>query len=157
MTTRRIIDQELLDEVSGMAKAVPRQRKNYNFHSLDESPSHRLLNAIEPDSYIPPHRHLGTEKDETIIVLRGRLGVVFFDDRGTIVQTAVLSPGGDAVGVNIPQGEFHTEVSLEAWTVFFESKAGPYRPLTDAERAPWAPGEGSDDSAAYLAELHKIW
>ncbi len=157
MTTTRIIRQELLDEVSGAAKDVPRQRKNFNFHLRDDSLCHRLLNAIEPDSYIPPHRHLGAEKDETIIVLRGRLGVVFFGDSGNIVETTILSPGGAAVGVNIAQGQFHTEVSLESGTVFFESKAGPYRALTEEERASWAPGEGSDESMAYLAELRKIW
>jgi cupin fold WbuC family metalloprotein len=152
-----LISQELLNKVSGNAQAVSRLRKNLNFHQRDESLCNRLLNAMEPDSYIPPHRHLDPEKDETMILLRGSLGVVFFDERGNVVQAAILSPGGDAVGVNIPHGEFHTVVSLESGTVFFESKAGPYRALTDEERAPWAPGEGSDESAAYLAELRKIW
>jgi cupin fold WbuC family metalloprotein len=92
-----------------------------------------------------------------MIIVRGRLGIAFFDDCGKVVQAAILSPDGDAVGVNILHGEFHTVVSLESGTVFFESKAGPYRALTNEERAPWAPGEGSDESAAYLAELRKIW
>lgn len=153
----RFIRQENLDELSREAKAVSRLRKNLNFHQRDESLCNRLLNAVEPDSYIPPHRHLDQEKDETMILLRGRLGVIFFDEKGNIAQTAVLSPGGAAVGVNIPHGEFHTVVSLESGTVFFESKAGPYRALTVEERAPWAPGEGSDESDAYLAELRKIW
>jgi len=157
MKSIRLIRQELLTEVSSEAKATSRQRKNFNFHQRDESLCHRLLNAIEPDSYIPPHCHAGLEKDETIIPLRGRLGVVFFDERGNVVQAAILSPGSEAVGVNIPHGEFHTLVSLESGTVFFESKAGPYRALTEEERAPWAPREGSDESAAYLTELRKIW
>jgi cupin fold WbuC family metalloprotein len=157
MKSTCLIRQELLDEVSSEAKAASRLRKNRNFHQQDDSLCHRLLNALEPDSYIPPHRHHDPEKDETIIPLRGRLGVVFFDERGNVVQSAVLSPGGDTVGVTIPHGEFHTLISLESGTVFFESKAGPYRALTDVERAPWAPGEGSDESAAYLAELRKIW
>jgi len=157
MKSTRLIGQEILDTVTREAITTPRLRKNLNFHQYDESLCHRLVNAVEPDTYIPPHRHLDPEKDETIIPLRGRLGVVFFDESGHVVQSAVLSPGGDAVGVNIPHGEFHTVVSLESGTVFFESKAGPYRPLTDAERAPWAPGEGSNESAAYLTELRKIW
>lgn len=152
----RLISQELLHRVSIEAKASSRLRKNLNFHQLDESLCHRLLNAIEPDSYIPPHRHSDPEKDETIILLQGRLGVVFFNERGKVTQAAILSPGDDAVGVNIPHGAFHTLVSMESGTVFFESKAGPYRALADDERAPWAPGEGSDESAAYLAELRKI-
>lgn len=157
MKSVRFISQEILDTVTREAKTTARLRKNLNFHQFDESSCHRLLNAVEPDSYIPPHRHLGPEKDETIILLRGSLGVVFFDEGGNVLETAILSPGGVAVGVNIPQGEFHTLVSLESGTVFFESKAGPYRALTAEERAPWTPGEGSDESDAYLAELRKIW
>lgn len=157
MKSVRIISQEILDTVTLVAKATPRLRKNLNFHQHDESSCHRLLNAIEPGSYIPPHRHHGPEKDESIILLRGRLGVIFFDEGGNVLETAILSPGGVAVGVNIPQGAFHTLVSLESGTVFFESKAGPYRALTAEERAPWAPGEGSDEADAYLAELRKIW
>lgn len=156
MKSTRLIGQEILDIVTREAITTSRLRKNLNFHQHDESTCHRLLNAVEPDSYIPPHRHLGPEKDESIILLRGRLGVVFFDAGGNVQETAVLSPGGAVVGVNIPHGEFHTLVSLESGTVFFESKAGPYRALTVEERAPWAPGEGSDESAAYLAELRKI-
>jgi len=157
MKSIRLIRQELLTEVSSEAKATSRLRKNFNFHQRDESLCHRLLNAMEPDSYIPPHCHADLEKDETIIPLQGKLGVVFFDERGNVVQAAILSPGSEAVGVNIPHGEFHTLVSLESGTVFFESKAGPYRALTEEEWAPWAPREGSDESAAYLTELRKIW
>jgi cupin fold WbuC family metalloprotein len=152
-----LIGQEILDEVSREAKAATRKRKNFNYHQSDDSICHRLLNAIEPDSYIPPHRHLDPEKDELIIVLRGCLGVVFFDEKGAVVRTERLSAGGDVMGVTVPLDTFHTFVCLESDTVFFESKAGPYRPLTDEERAPWAPGEGSDESAAYLAELRRIW
>jgi len=157
MKNIRFISQVLINQVSIEAKAASRLRKNLNFHQRDQSLCHRLLNAIEPDSYIPPHCHLGPEKDETIILLQGRLGVVFFDEKGNVTQADILAPGGEAVGVNIPHGEFHTFVSLESGTVFFESKAGPYQALTDEERAPWAPGEGSDGAAAYLAELRKIW
>lgn len=157
MKNIRFISQVLINQVSIEAKAVSRLRKNLNFHDRDQSLCHRLLNAIEPDSYIPPHRHSDPEKDETIILLQGRLGVVFFNESGQVTQTAVLSPGDDTVGVNIPHGEFHTLVSLESGTVFFESKAGPYQALSVEERAPWAPGEGSDESAVYLAELRKIW
>jgi cupin fold WbuC family metalloprotein len=153
----RIIGQDLLDGVTRDAKASARLRKNLNLHIGDEARCHRLFNAMEPDSYIPPHCHLGPEKDETIICVRGRLGVLFFDERGGVRERAILSPGGDTVGVHIPQGELHTFVSLESGTVFFESKAGPYRPMSPEEKAPWAPGEGSAHAAAYLAFLLKSW
>lgn len=152
----RIIGQELLDQVTREAKVSPRLRKNLNLHVGDEARCHRLFNAMEPDSYIPPHCHLGPEKDETIICVRGRLGVIFFDERGAVRDKAVLVPGGDPFCAHIPEGEFHTFVSLESGTVFFESKAGPYRPMPPGERAFWAPAEGSGEAFAYLAALREI-
>ncbi len=148
-----LIDQALLDEVCAEAAASPRRRKNRNFHLLDDHPAHRLLNAMQPDSYIPPHRHLDPHKDETFVVLRGLLGLILFDDAGNVVRAARVGAGGEALGVDIPHGAWHTAVALEPDTVFLEAKAGPYRPLTDAERAPWAPGENSPDAAAYLETL----
>jgi cupin fold WbuC family metalloprotein len=150
MTTSRIITQELLDRVTADAKAIARKRKNFNFHTYDEAPCNRLLNAMEPGSYIHPHWHLDPEKDETMMLVRGRMGIIFFDDSGTVSGTALLSPDTGAVGVNIPHGQFHTVISLESGTVFFEAKAGPYRPLTEEEKAPWAPPEGSGEAAGYL-------
>ncbi len=152
-----IIGQELLDGVIREAKVSARLRKNRNLHAGDEARCHRLFNAMEPDSYIPPHRHLGPEKDETVICVRGRLGVIFFDEQGGVSGKAILAPGGDPFGVHIPAGEFHTFVSLESGTVFFESKAGPYRPLSPEEKAPWAPGEGNAEAAGYLASLRMCW
>jgi cupin fold WbuC family metalloprotein len=154
MKTPLVIDQALLDSVSGEARSSARQRKNRNFHSSDTDAAHRLLNAIEPGSYIMPHRHLDPSKDETMIVLRGQLGVVFFDADGAVTQSAVLAPDA-ACGVNIPHGVYHTVFACVPGTVFFEAKAGPYVPLGDAERAPWAPGEGDPAAAAYARALRE--
>ncbi len=151
------IDRQKLDEISLQAERSPRRRKNYNFHRSDEAICHRLLNAMEPDSYIQPHRHLAREKDETLIVVRGKMGLVLFDEQGSITKKALLEPEGDVMMVNIPAGTFHTWISLEARSVFFEAKAGPFRPLTQAEKAPWAPGEGEELSAGYLASLKRLF
>ncbi len=148
-----LIDQALLDEVCAEAAASPRRRKNRNFHPGDGHPAHRLLNAMQPDSYIPPHRHLDPNKDETFVVLRGLLGLVLFDDAGNVVQAARIGAGATALGVDIPHGTWHTAVALAPDTVFLEAKAGPWLPLTEAERAPWAPAENSPEAAAYLAAL----
>ena len=148
-----LIDAALLDAVTAEAKASPRLRKNRNFHRADDEPAHRLLNAIEPGSYLMPHRHLEVHKDETFVVLRGRLGLVLFDDAGTVVQTAVVGPGAQALGVDIPRGTWHSAVALESGTVFLEAKAGPYRPLTAEERAAWAPAEGDPEAPGYLRRL----
>lgn len=153
MSSTQIINQALLNSVSKSAKESPRKRKNYNFHGADTEASHRLLNAMEPDSYIPPHCHFDVTKDETIVVLRGKFGVVFFDESGKVTQTAVLATDGESVGVNIPHGVFHTLLALESDSVFFESKAGPYQPLTAAEKVSWAPQEGDSGVAQYLEDL----
>lgn len=157
MKTPLLIDQALLDTLSLEAKVSPRRRKNRNFHENDTDLAHRLLNAIEPDSYIMPHRHLDPGKDETMIVVRGRLGVVFFDEAGQLTQTAVLAPDGTACGVTIPHGVYHTVLACQPGTVFFEAKTGPYVPLSEAERAPWAPGENTPETAAYAQSLRELF
>ena len=153
----QIVDRDLLDRVTLMAKDSPRRRKNYNFHAADTEASHRLLNAMEPDSYIPPHCHADPSKDETIVVLRGMLGAIFFNHDGTVAHNALLQPGGEAVAVNVPHGVFHSLVALEPGTVFFEAKAGPYMPLREGERAAWAPAEGAPDAAEYLEYLRRLF
>lgn len=148
-----LIDTALLDDVCREAAASPRRRKNRNFHTRDDQPGHRLLNAMQPDSYIPPHRHLDPDKAETMVVLRGAMAVIEFDDAGTVAGVAKLGAGGTALGVDIAHGTWHTVVALETDTVFLEAKAGPYLPLTSDEKAPWAPLEGDPGAAAYLASL----
>ena len=156
MRTVQIIDRDFLDQVSSRANESPRRRKNYNFHASEGDACHRLLNAVEPDSYIPPHCHHEATKDETLIVVRGRIGVVFFDERGTVMSQALLAPGA-AAGVNIPHGVYHTLLALEPGSVFFEAKAGPYAPLAPREKAPWAPAEGEPRASSYLAELKRLF
>ncbi len=152
-----LIDDKLLDAVCAEAAASPRRRKNRNFHPRDEHPGHRLLNALMADTYIPPHRHLDPNKDETYVVLRGRLGLVEFDDAGAVMQTLKVGAGGAAIGVDVAHGTWHTAVALEDETVFLEAKAGPYLPLTAEEKAPWAPAENSPEAAAYLAKMKVLF
>jgi len=152
----RIVTQELLDQLTESARISPRLRKNHNLHTGDESRCHRLLNAIEPASYIRPHRHLDPEKDEAFILLSGRLGIIIFSDIGQVSETVVLSQEGGVLAADIPHGVFHTALSLESGTVFFEAKAGPYLPLGEAEIATWAPAEGDPAVAAYLEQLQTL-
>ncbi len=152
-----VIDQTLLAEVSAEAKQAPRRRRNRNFHPADDYPGHRLLNAIEPDSYVMPHRHLDPAKDESIVCLRGRLGIVVFGPSGQVDRNILLAPAGANVGVDIPHGVYHTVLALESGTVFFEAKAGPYVPLAGDEKASWAPVEGDAGVADYLAQLRRLF
>lgn len=157
MKSIQLIDQALLDGVVATAETSQRRRKNYNFHVSETAPSHRLLNAMEPDSYVPPHCHLDASKDETIVAVRGKFGVVEFDQAGNVTGKTVLAPGSAVVGINIPHGIYHTLLALEPGSVFFESKAGPYAPLTEAEKVSWAPQEGADAAVAYLANLAELF
>ena len=151
--TPTLIDTRLIDALSGQATANPRRRMNLNFHAHESAPASRLLNAIEPDSYVRPHRHLDPAKGETLVVLRGAVGMLVFDEAGRILQQAALRAGSGAIGVDIPHATWHTFVALEPGSVIFEAKAGPYMPLGREEKASWAPAEGDPAAAAYLERL----
>ncbi len=153
----KIVSRELLDQLTEAARRSPRLRMNHNLHPTDNSRCHRLLNAIEPPSYIRPHRHLDPEKTEGFILLRGRLGIVVFADDGKVVQTVLLSEATGNLAVDIPHGVYHTAVSLEIGTVFYESKGGPYLPLTEEEKAIWAPEDGDPAVLAYLEQLRELF
>lgn len=148
----KIINRQLLDQVTAAAKDSPRLRNNWNIHPSDDFPAHRLLNAMEPGSYIRPHRHLDPLKDETFMIVRGRLGILVFDDNGRVTEKLLLDAAGENIGADIPSGVFHTAVSLAEGTIFFEAKAGPYLPLSDSEKACWAPEDGTA-SENYLSAL----
>jgi cupin fold WbuC family metalloprotein len=153
----RLIDRALLAEVSNEARASERRRKNRNFHAANDYPAHRLLNAVEPDSYIAPHRHLDSGKDETIVILGGKVGLVIFDDAGAVIDKTLLAANGECIGVDIPHGTWHSLVALETGSIFFEAKAGPYVALGDAERARWAPAENDVRAPEFLAQMAKLF
>ena len=120
----KIIDKQLLDDVSVKAKDSPRLRMNYNFHqSLDEK-CHRFLNAVEPGTEVPIHKH--PTKDETFVILRGKVRVTTHNDDGSIIEDIILCPEEGRYGVNIPKGVWHTIKAIEADSVIFECKEGPF-------------------------------
>jgi len=152
-----IINRQMLDELSEEARQLPRLRKHRNFHDADNAPCHRLIIAIEPGSYIPPHCHADRNKDETISIVRGRIGMVFFDAQGSVTQRLLLEAGGETQGVTIPAGMFHSLLALEPGAVFLEAKAGPYLPPADSERPAWAPLENTAEAPAYLATMRALF
>lgn len=121
-----MIDQQLLDEVSAKARASERLRMNYNLHDSLEAKAQRLLNALEPGTILPIHRHGHTS--ETYILLRGRIDVMFYDDLKNEIQRFQLDPLAGNYGVHIPKGQWHTLEVLES-AVILEVKNGPYAPL----------------------------
>lgn len=120
----RIIDIELLDKVSSEAKESQRLRMNYNFHQSLDDKCHRFLNAVEPGTVVPIHRH--PTKDETFVILRGKVRVTTHNDDGSIIESVVLCAEEGRYGVNIPKGVWHTLESLESGSCIFECKEGPF-------------------------------
>lgn len=124
----KLIDKNLLDKVTAEAKANARLRMNYNFHETLDAPAQRLLNALEPGTVLPIHRHRHTA--ETYVLLRGRLNILFYNEQKQITERYELDPQKGVYGVNIPRGQWHTIEVLCSGTVIFEVKDGPYSPLT---------------------------
>lgn len=120
----RIIDEQLLNEVSAQAKASPRMRMNYNFHQTLDDKCHRMLNAVEPGTVVPIHRH--PTKAESFVVLRGKAKVTTYNDDGSMRESIVLDPTAGQYGVDIPQNVWHTIESLASDSVIFECKEGPF-------------------------------
>ena len=122
----KIIDDKLLNEVSDQAKVSPRLRMNYNFHQSLDDKCHRFLNAVEPGTMVEIHRH--PTKDESFVLLRGRVRVNTYNDDGSVLESVVLCPEEGLYGVDIPKGVWHNLKCLESGTVFFECKEGPFVP-----------------------------
>ena len=121
------IDTNLLNGVTAQAKESPRLRMNYHFHASLEAKAQRLLNALEPGTVLPVHRHPHTA--ETYLLLRGRIRVMFYNEAKEETESTVLDPLTGDYGVHIPAGQWHTLEVLESGSVLFEVKDGPYTPL----------------------------
>ena len=122
-----IITQALLDELTAQAKSSPRLRMNYDLRNSVDDQSQRMLNAIEPGSVLPIHRH--RKSSETVVVLRGHLREIFYDANGEVADVIELAPCSSCVALNIPAGQWHTVESLQSGTVILECKDGPYEQL----------------------------
>ena len=127
----KIIDKCLLDSVSSDAKESRRLRMNYNFHDSLDAPCQRLLNALEPGTVVPIHRHKHTS--ETYILLRGKLKMMFYNDKKEVIDELILSIGAGNYGIHIPAGVWHSMDVLASGTVIFETKDGPYMPIQECD------------------------
>ena len=154
----KIIDKQLLDETTARAKASPRLRMNYNFHETLDDPINRLLNALEPDTYLRPHRHCNPDKNEIFLLLRGKVAVFLFDDDGHVTETLLLNPINGCYGAEIPAGVWHGLLVLESGSVIYEIKEGPFAPLTPENMAPWAPAaEDTKGVEEYMSFLLSVF
>lgn len=147
------INEIMLKNLSEEAKKSERKRKNLNFHKEDSDTLQRLLNAIEPTTYCQPHKHENPDKREVFILLIGKLIVVEFDDFGNISDFIILSKETGNYAAEISPKTYHTIVSLEKNTVYYELKDGPYNIADDKKFAAWAPKEGTANCQNYIKEI----
>lgn len=149
----KIIDEHLLNETSEQAKHSLRLRMNYNFHEKLDDPVNRMLNAMEPGTYLRPHRHLNPDKEEIFLLLRGKVVLFLFDDLGHITDHLVLAPREGVYGAEVKAGIWHTLVVLESNTVVYEVKQGPFVPLSQENFASWSPAAEDKEAAKQYQEF----
>jgi len=147
------INQTLLDQVTEKARHAPRRRMNHNFHQTSDDLINRMLNAMEPGTYVRPHKHENPDKREAFLILRGRILVVCFDQTGNITDYVELNPATGNFGLEITPGSYHTLIALQSGSVLYELKDGPYDASNDKQFAPWAPEEDTPEVAAYIQSI----
>ena len=121
----------LLDNLTAAAKESPRLRMNYDLRNTPEDGSQRMLNALEPGTVLPIHRHRGSS--EVVVILRGSAIQYFYDDAGALTETITIKAGSDCPGMVVEKGRWHRLESLETGTVIFECKDGAYEPIADID------------------------
>ena len=122
-----LLNQELLNTLTAQAKANPRLRQNYDLRNSENDNSQRMLNALEPGTELPIHRHL--KSSESVAMLRGKAVWIFYDDQGRETSRHLIEAGGENPGIVVPMGQWHKLECLESGTVIFTMKDGAYEPL----------------------------
>lgn len=123
-----IIDNKLLDELKIKAETSPILRFGYDLRTTPADNSQRMLNAMEPGTVVPIHRHMNTS--ETVVVIRGKVKWVIYNDKGTVIEDVLLDANGDVRALCVPQGQWHIAEVLESGTVIIEAKGGPWTPIS---------------------------
>lgn len=149
------IDNGLIGGLVVKAAQSERKRTNHNFHKELSDTLQRLLNVMQPDTYVRPHKHEDPDKREAFIILQGRAIAIEFNNEGDIADYLILDPANGKFGVEIPERTWHTVIVIDRDTVIYEVKDGPYNPIDDKNFAPWAPEEFSPESVDYNRKLLK--
>ncbi|MFH1912995.1 MAG: WbuC family cupin fold metalloprotein [Pseudomonadota bacterium] len=145
----------MVGNLLAMSRESPRKRMLQRLHKSLDAPTHRMFNALQPGTYITPHRHLHPVKSETILVISGSLLFVRFTEDGDIADHTLLQPGTETFGVDVAPHVFHTYVALKPDTLIFEVKDGPCVPDMDKDTPSWAPAEGEEGAEAYMLTMLK--
>lgn len=125
------IDKQLLNTLSSQARANPRLRQAYDLRNGENDNSQRMLNALEPGTVMPIHRH--RKSSETVVIVRGSLIERFYDEEGNVTEEVLMAAGGENPVVQVEKGRWHSLECLEPNTVLFESKDGQYEPLVEED------------------------
>jgi len=149
----KIVDRHLFSELQAKAAASPRGRAHYNLHPTVEADIHCLVMAVQPPSYVRPHRHVQPDKWELMVILHGAVSVLTFSAAGEVTGRYDLEADGDQVAVELPENGLHCFVVRRPDSAVIEVKRGPYQPLSEADFAPWAPPENAPDAPAFLEKL----
>ena len=156
----KIFSAEQLGALVTQAEGSPRLRQHQNIHAAFDEPCQRLFNAIEPGSYIRPHRHASVPRDELLVAVRGLMALVTFDDAGRVQQVVQFGSekyGSDlAIGVEVSPDTWHTVLALVSGSVLLEIKAGPFDPEQPKDLANWAPEEGGSAAHTYIEQLQPL-
>lgn len=147
------LDHTLVNNTVKLARTTRRRRINHNFHREMSDGIQRLLNAVEPGSYIRPHKHENPDKREIFLILTGRMLVLEFDETGGIADYIILDSATGSYGAEIAARQYHVIIALEPGSVVYELKDGPYDPTDDKNFAPWAPAEGDPECNTYMASV----
>jgi cupin fold WbuC family metalloprotein len=148
-----------MDATAQKALNSPRLRQNYDFHEWSERVQ-RFINALQPGTYVRPHRHLGAPEVngfEFFLVLQGSLGMLILDEQGQVIHTERIEAHGPTHGVELAEGNFHTLVALEPNTVILELKEGPYAPMNDKEFMQSFPEEGTPEAQQWVSTWERYF
>ncbi|EGB15236.1 hypothetical protein DND132_2030 [Pseudodesulfovibrio mercurii] len=145
----------LVGTLLARSRQSPRKRMLQKLHKSLDATAHRMFNAMQPGTYVMPHRHLDPAKDETVLVMAGSMLFIRFTDDGEIAEQILLQPGTETFGVDVAPHVYHTYVPLKPDTLVFECKTGPYAPESDKDVPDWAPREGTPEAEPYLLKLLK--
>ena len=148
-----IIHDQMITEIIKEAKTSTRKRINYNFHKTYDANVQRMLNAMEPGTYVQPHKHENPDKVEAFIILKGKALVVEFDNAGEVITSCVISTGDGVYGAEIAPCVWHCILPLASGTVIYEAKDGPYSSANDKHFATWSPKEGDPGCDQYIKAL----
>ena len=126
-----LIDTNLLDALTAQAKASPRLRMNLDLRNSPTDQSQRMLNALEPGTVMPIHRHRNTS--ETVVVLRGKVKWLYYNDQGNLTDTLLVEANGDIRGLSVPMGQWHSLECLESGSVILETKDGAWEAMKEED------------------------